>query len=52
VANEEVDAKRRFELADLPAQGGLRDVEFVRGFVEAAGAGNLQEIAHFLEIHR
>jgi len=52
MAHEELDAELLLEAAQLLAEGRLRDMQMVGRLRQAAGFGNLQEIAKLPEIHR
>ena len=51
VAFKERDADFLFELADLTAQCGLGDTQFLSGFGEAKLVGNTDEVAEVAEFH-
>jgi hypothetical protein len=51
VARKQRDAEFVLELLDLAAQGRLRQAQFFRRPADAAGAGDVHEVAQFSDVH-
>jgi hypothetical protein len=51
IAHKQLDAEVVFQLADLTAQGWLRDVELLRGLTEVEVFRDGNEVANVTEFH-
>jgi len=51
VAREQRDTELVLQLLDLSAQGRLRQAQFFRRPADAAGAGDVHEVAQLFDVH-